>query len=144
MSKHFKTFKQLVWFPIKPIFPFFRNLVIKLGIVKVPIGRQHFHIGYLKPDMDHTKLGQHLQTHKFNHQLMAFIDPDEVLGMRKLADHDARFQYHVRIFADGEVRGHFEKTPEDFPFDHLHEIGFEDRYEDFLAFLGDHITPTKR
>jgi hypothetical protein len=144
MSKHLKTFKQIIWAPVKPIYPFFRNLAIKLRLVKVPDGRQHFHIGYLKSDVDHKKLALHLEKYDFKHQWMAFIDPDEVLGMRKLHDHDYRFQYHVRVFADGEIRGHYEKTPEDFPFDHLNEIGFEDRYEDFVQFLGEHVTPTKR
>ncbi len=77
--------------------------------------------------------------HDFVHQWFAFVDPDEAFGMRKLCEKNCKYQYHVRVFSDGEIRGHYEKTPEDHPFDHLHEIDFQDKREDFMEFFGEYI-----
>lgn len=70
---------------------------------------------------------------------MAFVDPGEEFGMRKLCPVDYRYQYHVRVFKDGEVRGHYEKTPEDYPLDHLNEVDFQNRQDDFYAMFGELI-----
>lgn len=44
-----------------------------------------------------------------------------------------------RVFADGEVRGHYEYTPECAPLSHMKKIGMEDRRHEFLALMSDRI-----
>lgn len=137
--RHIRTAKQGVWEMVKPVFPFFRWLSIKLGFVTQLPERQRYHLGYLRDGITYGEFVNHLHTQHFVFQRMAFIDPDEVIGMRRLDDSDPCYQYHVRVFKDGEVRGHYEKTPEDFPFDHLKEIGLQDRSEHFVTFFGNHL-----
>jgi hypothetical protein len=52
---------------------------------------------------------------------------------------DFKHQYHLRVFKDGEVRGHYEYTPECHPIWHLQKVGQEPRREELLGFLGDWI-----
>lgn len=133
--KYIRTWKQFFFTLLKPGFPMVRDIGAWLGIVKQDPFRQRFHLGYLKEGTDIALFVAHLRTHKFIYQRMAWIDPDEVLGMRKLDEFHPTWQYHVRVYKDGEVRGHYEKTPEDFPMDHLHEVGLEDRTKEFYGFF---------
>ncbi len=66
---------------------------------------------------------------------MAWEDADQVLSWRRLASFNE--QYHIRVFKDGEIRGHFEITPEAHPMEHFFEKGETARTTDFLKFLGD-------
>ena len=61
----------------------------------------------------------HLFSLHFEKSRLAFKEPGEVLNVR-LVD-GLRFQWHVRVFEDGEVRGHYELSPEAHPFKHLKE-----------------------
>lgn len=70
-------------------------------------------------------------------QFIAWVDKDEAISTRKLDGFD--FQYHLRVFKDGEVRGHYEKTPERHPIDHFLDRGMEPRRKEFLEILGDWI-----
>ncbi len=135
LMRYIRTWKQAFFELLKPGFPLVRDIGAWLGFVTPDPFRQRFPLGYLKEGTDVSLFIAHLKKHKFMYQRMAWIDPDEVLGMRKLDDKDPRYQYHVRVFIDGEVRGHYEKTPEDFPMDHLNEIGLEDRTEEFFGFF---------
>lgn len=54
--------------------------------------------------------------------------------MRKLDNFD--FCYHIRLFEDGEIRGHYERTVESNFIAHLREIGMEPRAAQFRRFVG--------
>lgn len=131
--KNIRTPKQFFFFIIKPIFPLFRDLFLKADLVEVKGHkvRQRFPIGFLHKDADPEELETYLCTQGFFREKMALVDPDEIFGMRKLDPEHPCFQYHIRLYADGELRGHYEKTPEDFPIDHFNEVGFEARAEEF-------------
>lgn len=122
---------------IRPLFPFFQWLVLTLGIIKAPKERQQFLLGSLKKELSSSDAKQHLRTQGFFSNRIAFNDPGQTLSMRKLSLEDPRWQYHVRIFEDGEVRGHFERTPEDYPLRHLRSDGQIKKEEDFNFFLKD-------
>ena len=72
----------------------------------------------------------------WNH-FIAWTDEDQIISLRRLESFT--WQYHLRIFRDGEVRGHYEYTPEAHPKWHLQEVGMEPRSEDFKKFLGDWV-----
>ncbi len=104
--------------------------------------RQQFHLGWLAPDKTLEDLEHHL--HKvwgFGNHFVAWEDAGQVLSWRKLVDFE--HQYHLRVFKDGEIRGHYEYTPEGKPIRHFEEIGEEARISQFKKFLGNFVTDKK-
>jgi len=73
-----------------------------------------------------------------NH-FIAWKDTDEVVSLRRTVGF--HYQYHVRIFKDGEVRCHYEFTPEYRPLQHLIQVGFEDRTPEFKNIVQDWVVP---
>lgn len=128
--------KRLVWFFITPVFPYIRSFLTFFGIVHHE-GRQDFLLGCLAPGRTVEDFRVYLETHKFSNHFVAWIDDGEVLGLRRRENFT--YQYHLRVFNDGEVRGHYELTPESHPYGHFFEKVFEPRNKDFFSFLGDWI-----
>ncbi|MBF8280996.1 MAG: hypothetical protein HW383_769 [Candidatus Magasanikbacteria bacterium] len=126
-----------IWRILTPIFPHLRDTLIFLHLIHHETGRQNFHLGWLTAGRTVEGLLAHLRTHDFDQHFLAWVDEDEVVGVRKLCPPE--FQYHLRVYKDGEIRGHFEVTPEAHALDHFLDRGFEPRHEDFLYFLGDWI-----
>ncbi len=143
--ENIKTLKQLLWYLVKPIFPFFRDLFLRANIIEVKghKERQRFGVGFLGQQHAVEELILHLENHGFRKEKMALVDPDEIFGMRKIDPENPCFQYHLRFYRDREIKGHYEKTPEDFPLDHFNEVGFEARTEEFLHILGDLVEPAR-
>lgn len=77
----------------------------------------------------------------FGNHFVAWVDEGQVLSWRKLVDFNN--QYHLRVFNDGELRGHFEYTPEGHPIDHFVEKGEKEAQIDFLKFLGEFVVSQK-
>ena len=101
--------------------------------------RQPYHIGWLAPGKTLGDLKDHLSRQwGFGNHAVALTDPGQVLSWRKLVSF--KQQYHIRVFKDGEVRGHFEFTPEAKPIGHFIQEGMEERTADLKRFLGDTIT----
>ena len=104
--------------------------------------RQKYHIGWLSKDKTLEDLKLHLHSKwGFGNHFVAWKDQGQVLSWRKLVDF--KDQYHLRVFEDGEIRGHFEFTPEGHPIDHFIERGEEPRLLEFLKFLGDFVVKEK-
>ena len=80
-------------------------------------GRQHFHIGWLARRLTKTELRRHLKKAGFEHDPYAWVDKDEVLSMRMLVKE--KYQYHIRLHKDGEIKGHYEYAPDSKPLKHL-------------------------
>ncbi len=114
------------WQPLKDIFNF-------LGIISDH--RQRFHLGWVRPDKTIGDFLDFLKDKEFEAGFWAWQDSNQELSLRRLVK--GFRQYHLRIFRDGEVRGHYEKTPEDFPISHFMEWGLENRRQEFLAIIGD-------
>ena len=74
---------------------------------------------------------------------VAYFDPGQVLSMRRLDQEKPDRQYHLRIFNDGEVRGHYEYTPEDKPRKHLNNEIMERREREFAPWIAGIITPSE-
>ena len=124
------------WYLIYPIFPAFRDSLIWLHIIH-HVGRQPWHIGWLAPGRTRKGLAEHLIKYGFRIHFIAWVDQGQVLGIRKRVGFE--YQYHLRVFKDGELRGHYEETPESHPFGHLEEEMFKPRTEEFKEFLEDWI-----
>ena len=115
---------------------------MKWGVIWHKKGRQRYHIGWLAPGRTLRELKEDLHSRwGFGNHFIAWIDDGQVLGWRKLVDF--RHQYHIRVFNDGEIRGHFEFTPEAHPIKHFREVGEKESKEEFLNFLGDFVVKEK-
>jgi len=104
--------------------------------------RQGFHVGWLASGKSLGDLRVHL--HKewgFGGNFSTKIEKGEVLSWRKLLN--KKEQYHLRVFEDGEIRGHFEYTPEAHPLEHLARGGKREASKEFLKFLGEYVTRRK-
>ncbi|HAS80761.1 MAG: hypothetical protein UR25_C0003G0037 [Candidatus Nomurabacteria bacterium GW2011_GWE1_32_28] len=138
----FDKIKQKIWDYIYSFFLPTRKFLLKTGIIWHKKGRQKYHIGWLAPGKSLEALKLHLNAKwGFGNHFIAWIDEDQVLSWRKLMDFEE--QYHLRIYKDGEICGHFEFTPESHPFKHMEERGEIDKREDFLKFLGDFVVQKK-
>jgi len=133
-------FKQKVWRRIYPHFTAMQKFFLKMGLHQK--GRQKYHIGWVAPGKTLESLKRHLhEKWGFGNHFVAWTDDDQVLSWRKLADFQD--QYHLRVYKDGEICGHFEYTPEAHPVDHFIEKGEVNKKEDFLKFLGEYAMQKK-
>jgi len=134
--------KKDIWKHLYNIFPWMQKHLLKWHLVWHEKGRQPYHIGWLAPGKTLEELEKHLNTEwGFGNHFVAWKDNGQVLSWRKLESFD--YQYHLRIFKDGEMRGHYEYTPESKPLEHFVEIKEEAREEDFRKFLGNYIVHKK-
>lgn len=105
--------------------------------------RQKYHIGWLAPDKTLEDLKVHLHSEwGFGDHFFYLPNSGEVLSWRKI-DKDSDYQYHIRVFHDGEIRGHVEYTPESHPLGHFRSSAFKEARNDFLRFLGDFVVYRK-
>lgn len=130
--------RAIFWRIYSPCHPFFRDLFLKAGLVH-HAGRQHALLGKLAPGVDMKAFVEFLTSEGWGNHFMAWVDEGEVLSVRRLDGPDR--QYHLRVFKDREVRGHYEFTPEAHPVRHMREDESVPRREVFLNFLGDWIEP---
>ena len=131
-------FKYWFWRFYTPFHPYIRDVSTSIGIVRHE-GRQDFLMGTLRPSRSARDLASFLVEKGFGNHFIAWKDTDELVSLRRTDGF--RYQYHVRIFKDGEVRCHYEYTPEYSPVRHLIQIGFEDRTAEFRNILKDWILP---
>ncbi len=131
--------KYFAWKIITHYHNFWRNFLLKINILEHNF-RQDYLLGTLAPDKNMEELVIHLKNNGWGKHHIAWQDTDaEIMSVRKIVDFE--HQYHLRVFSDGEIRGHFEYTPEAHAIWHTKEIGVEPAREAFLNFLGDYITP---
>ena len=130
-------FKQTVWKFLYPIFPHLKGSLSYFH----EAGRQRYHLGWLAPGKTLEDLKAHLAKQGFGNHFVAWDDSGQILSWRRLDGFD--WQYHFRVFDDGEVRGHYERTPEAAPIDHFAEVGEQDRSKEFFAFFGEFVTTKK-
>lgn len=139
-----EKFKYVLWSIIGPIHPHVRDIIPKKIIEKRyakyrPNGRQHYLLGRLAPEETVESVVEFLVERGYANHFVALRDEGEAVGLRFVPNF--KHQYHLRIFTDGEVRGHYEYTTECHPILHDRQIGFEDRREEFFELLGDKIVP---
>ncbi len=135
----FDHVKAAVWNGcLKWLVPWIRDLLLFLRLIRHK-GRQPFLLGYLRSDRSAEDLRRHLTKHHFEEHFPCWRDDGEVVDVRLRKNFE--YQYHLRVFQDGEVRGHYEFTPEYKPFKHIFDIGMQDRVDEFMEFLGHIIVP---
>ncbi|HEX5429709.1 MAG TPA: hypothetical protein VFX17_01345 [Patescibacteria group bacterium] len=131
MPKLIQKINRIIYRIIEPIFPYVRDALLACGIIHHH-GRQRYPVGFLEKNKNAQEFENYLGRLGFRKNKIAWKDEGEILGMRKLDGFD--FCYHIRIFSDGEVRGHYERTVESNAWNHFFEIGMEPRTQDFRKF----------
>lgn len=127
--------RQALWRALYPVFPALQKLFLRLHLFWHEPGRQRYHLGWLKAGTTLDELKEHLSTTwQFGNHFVAWRDDDQVLSWRRLASFEE--QWHLRVYCDGEIRGHYERTPEANPLKHFREVGETDRTDEFKKFLG--------
>ena len=126
-----------------PAWPYFRDFLLWTGIVWHAPGRQKFHLGWLRSGRTPDEFMHYLQDVGFGNHTLAWVDEDEYFGIRILDKENDDFQYHIRLYKDGEIKGHYEYTAEADWYKHFQEIEMEERREEFLKFLGDWVVSDK-
>lgn len=118
--------------------PHVRNGLLACKLVRHS-GRQPFLIGYLASGVTYQFFIEKIEEIGYREHLLAWKDDDEVVSLR-LSD-GFTHQYHLRIFSDGEVRGHYEYAPEAYPVAHLARVHFRDEREFFLQQFQEYVIP---
>lgn len=138
--------KYFLWRLYTPIHPHVRDSLTALGVMSSSAKarrwgmRQPFLLGTIAPHETPRTVVEHLAKQGFGNHFVAWEDDGEVVSLRYAENFE--YQYHVRIFKDGEVRAHYEYTPECHPIKHYYRRGcFEPRREEFLRMLGSTIVP---
>ena len=130
--------KYRFWRLYTPFHPVLRDTAINLGLASHS-GRQNFLIGKIAPSLALTDVVHFLVSCGYGNHFIAWKDDGEVVSLRRLDGF--MYQYHIRIFADGEVRGHYEYTPECYPILHLKAVDQRDCRDEFLEILKGKIIP---
>ena len=128
--------KYRFWKAFYPFHNSARNFLLALGILSHQ-GRQEYLFGTLAAGKSVEEFLKYLEKHGFGNHFIAWEDDGEVISLRRLEGFES--QYHVRIFKDGEIRGHYEFTPECYPIMHFRAVGQEERRKDFEIFFGDWV-----
>jgi hypothetical protein len=131
--------KYWIWRFYTPLHPVVRDASTRLGIITHE-GRQDYLLGSLAPKRSLRDFISFLISRGFGNHFIAWKDQGELVSLRRTVGF--RYQYHVRIFTDGEVRCHYEYTPEYRPLRHMIQVGFEDRTAEFRELAQDWIVPT--
>ena len=134
----YQRVEKTVWRWLYPVFPRLEHFFVRWHRQK----RQKYHLGWLAPGKTLQDFERYLhETWGFGNHFVAWEDPDQVLSWRKLVDFE--HQYHIRVFSDGEIRGHYEYTPEAKPIRHFAEMGEEEKLAEFKKFLGPFVVKEK-
>ena len=129
--------KYFFWFVITPFHPHVRDLLLYMRILRHQ-GRDNYLLGRLAPHQTVEGFVSYLLEQGFGNHFIAW-EEGQIVSLRYTPDF--KYQYHIRIFHDGEIRGHFEYTPEYRPILHMQEVGMEARIEEFHQLIGEHIIP---
>lgn len=130
--------KYSFWRIYTPLHPFVRDVALTLGVVSHS-GRQNYTIGKITSDQNIEAVVNFLISHGYGNHFIAWKDDQELISLRRVVGF--KYQYHLRIFEDGEIRGHYEYTPECHPLLHFKAIDQKDCRSEFLKLLGEKIIP---
>jgi hypothetical protein len=122
--------KYGLWRIYTPLHPFVRDSAVAFKIITPPAKRQNFLIGKLSPGTSIDTAIKHLVSKGYANHFIAWKDNGQAVSLRRVVGFE--YQYHVRIFFDGEIRGHYEYTPECYPILHYKAVGQEARTAEFL------------
>lgn len=143
------TLKNRFWQAYIPLHYVLRNSLVTFNVFKQ--GRPEDFLGMIAPHLSAEEFVAFLVEKGYGNHFVAWKFKGELVSLRYVENFS--HQYHIRIFKDGKVCGHYERTPESHPVRHMkdflymkikrlgRESGIENRPEYFRELLGDRIIP---
>jgi hypothetical protein len=121
----------------KVVYATYPPLLRILERLRVHSGRQPYFLGNLNPKYRFDELRAYLLSKGFEPAILAWKDTDEILSLRKV---DKRiYQWHLRLYSDGEIRGHYEYSSEGNPIGHVLNAAFRRDDESLISILGEYL-----
>ncbi len=108
-----------------------------MELLRIHNFRQDYLLGHISSGASVESFVKFLSEQGFEIARIAWKDPGEIVGMRKLDQ--SLYQYHIRLFEDREIRGHYEYAPEAKPIDHCLEREMESKTDFFENLLKDYL-----
>jgi len=134
MNKKKHTYTK-AWNIAYAVQPPVRKVLQALGMHKV---RKPYLLGFIDSSKySLADLENHLKSVGFEKAKLAWKEPGEVQSVRRVDG--LKFPWHVRVFDDGEVRGHYEYSAEKHPVRHLQGKVYHDDKKFLLSLLGDYV-----
>ncbi len=93
-------------------------------------------MGFLANQYTDSDLRDYLIKSGFENALLALHDPGEILNLRKKI---GKFQYHIRLFGDREIRAHYDLAPEESPLGHILRRHLSPEEKFFKSLLRDYL-----
>ncbi|HEY4477809.1 MAG TPA: hypothetical protein VJB09_00860 [Candidatus Paceibacterota bacterium] len=107
----------------------------RAGLMKSP-GRRPYHVGWFASGKTLEDLRLYLHSEwGFGGCDKEVKDKEIVLSWCKITDNHE--EYFLRVYRDGEIRGHFEKLPVTGVLEKPSEMGEKEAKEQFIKFLGE-------
>ena len=100
-------------------------------------GAKDFKQGKLREDITLEDFKEYCHKLGFERARLAWICKNEVLNLRKRLKDGT--QYHIRVFKDRTVNGHYEWSPEFAPLKHWYQMLMKPRRKTFRKLLGSFI-----
>lgn len=135
------------WQAYMPIHYLMRNSIATFNVFEH--GKPKDFLGRISPDSSIREFVEFLVKKGYGNHFVAWKFKGEVVSMRYVENFS--HQYHIRVFNDGRVCGHYEHTPESRPLTHIKgflymklgikKIQIENRPEYFYKLFGDLIIP---
>ncbi len=122
------------WKVVYATYPRFLRVLERIGFHS---GRQPYVLGVLHSKYRPEDLQAHLLAHGFEPALLAWKDSDEILSLRKVDKHV--YQLHLRLYSDGEIRGHYEYSSEGNPVGHVFNSAFRKGDDVFIPLLDGYL-----
>jgi hypothetical protein len=132
-------YRKSMWW--RSVYVFYPPILRVLEKVRVHAFRQKYLMGMLRPEYDAEDLARYLESKGYENAILAWRDPGELLSMRKL--NGPLYQYHIRLFEDGEVRCHYEHSSEGNSLGHVLESCFQPKTKYFRTLLRPFLTRPK-
>ncbi len=107
--------RRVFWVLACVAYPRLRDVLLWTGLMK-HASRQPFLVGRINNRKSGDELKRFLEENGYAYTVLAWIDDGEVLSMRKCL---GQYQFHIRLFNDGEIRAHYEHAPEALTFKHI-------------------------
>ena len=137
------------WQAYMPLHYLLRNSLVAFNVFEH--GKPKDFLGKIALHSSMREFVEFLVKRGYGNHFVSWKSKGEVVSLRYVENFAN--QYHIRIFKDGSVCGHYEYTPESHPFLHtkkflfmklgIKEIGIENRPEYFYGLLGDLIISDK-
>ncbi len=140
-----KLLRSGFWRAYMPLHYLLRNSLVAFNVFEQ--GKPKDFLGKIAPHSSIREFVEFLVKQGYGNHFVAWKFKGEVVSLRYVENF--AHQYHIRVFSNGSVCGHYEHTPESRPFTHMKgflymklgikKIEVEGRSQYFYDLLGDLI-----